>query len=56
MGAMVWYYLLMAIGLTATILFGCCVMMDYSTYKSLQRRLQEQRQKEMEEPAVSAFS
>ncbi len=54
--AMVWYYLLMAIGLTAAILFGCCVVMDYSTYQSLQRRLREQRQKEIDEPAVSAFS
>jgi hypothetical protein len=54
---MVWYYLLMAIGLSAAILFGCCVVMDYSTYRNLQRRLHEQRQrKEMEEPAVSAFS
>jgi len=32
MAAMVWHYLLMAIGLTAAILFGCCVVMDYSTY------------------------
>jgi hypothetical protein len=54
---MVWYYLLMAIGLSAAILFGCLVVMDYSTYRSLQRRLQEQRQrKKMEEPAISAFS
>ncbi len=56
MEAMVWYYLLMAIGLTAAILFGCCVIMDYSTYRSLQRRLREQRMKEIDEPAVSAFS
>jgi hypothetical protein len=43
--------------LSAAILFGCCVVMDYSTYRSLQRRLHEQRQrKKMEEPAVSAFS
>ena len=56
MVAMVWYYLLMVIGLTAAILFGCCVVMDYSTYRSLQRRLREQRQKEIDKPAVSAFS
>jgi hypothetical protein len=53
---MVWYYLLTAIGLTAAILFGCCVVMDYSTYRSLQRRLREQRLKEIDESAVSAFS
>jgi hypothetical protein len=53
---MVWYYLLTAIGLTAAILIGCCVVMDYSTYRSLQRRLREQRLKEIDEPAVSAFS
>jgi hypothetical protein len=53
---MVWYYLLMAIGLTVAILFGCCIVMDYSTYMNLQRHLQKQRQKEMEEPTVSAFS
>jgi len=56
MAAMVWHYLLMAIGLTAAILFGCCIVMDYSTYRSLQRRLREQRQKEINKPAVSAFS
>ncbi len=54
--ALVWYYLVLAIGITAAILFGCCVAMDYSTYRSLQRRLREERRRKLEEKQVSSFA
>lgn len=53
---MVWYYLVLAIGITAAILFGCCVAIDYSTYRSLQRRLREERRRKLEEKQISAFA
>jgi len=57
LGALVWFYLLMAIGLTVLILFGCCVAMDINTYRSLQKRLREERRrKENEEQTVSAIT
>jgi hypothetical protein len=57
MGAMVWYYLLMVIGLSVLILVGLCVALDLSTYRSLQRRLQEERRRrEIEEQTVSAYT
>ena len=57
LGALVWYYLLMAIGLSVLILIGAFVAMDISTYRSLQRRLQEERRRrELEEQTVSAFT
>lgn len=46
---MVWLYLILAMVLTAAILFGCCVAMDYSTYRSLQMRLREERRRKLEE-------
>jgi hypothetical protein len=62
---MVWYYLLMAIGLSAIILLGCCIAVDillgcciavdYSTYRSLQKRLREERRRKLEEK-VSAYT
>lgn len=51
---MVWYYLILALVLSAAILFGCCVVMDYSTYRDLQRRLREQRKKKPQAAAASA--
>jgi hypothetical protein len=54
--ALVWYYLVLAIGITTVILFGCCVAIDYSTYRSLQRRLREERRRKLEEKHISAFA
>jgi len=51
---LVWYYLILALVLSAAILFGCCVVMDYSTYRDLQRRLREQRKKKPQAAAASA--
>jgi hypothetical protein len=42
---LVWYYLLTAIGLTVLVLVGSFVAMDISTYRSLQRRLREERRR-----------
>jgi hypothetical protein len=54
---LVWYYLLVAIGLSVLILFGFSVAMDISTYRSLQRRLlEERRRREIEEQTVSAYT
>jgi hypothetical protein len=57
MVTVVWYYVLVALGISFIIVFGCCVAMDYSTYKSLQRRLREERRrKRLEEQQVSSFT
>lgn len=44
---MVWLYLGLVLVLSAIVWLGCCVAMDYSTYWDLQRRLQEERKKEI---------
>ena len=57
LGALFWFYLLMAIGLIVLVFFGCCVAMDINTYRSLQRRLREERRrKENEEQTVSVIT
>jgi hypothetical protein len=53
---MVWVYLLGAIGLIAAILIGVCVAMDCMTYIDLQRRLQEERNRKLEEPQITGFT
>lgn len=52
---MVWYYLVLAIALSAAILFGCCVTMDYFTYRDLQRRLREERRRRLGEKPVAGY-
>jgi hypothetical protein len=52
---MVWMYVVLAIALSAGIIFGCCVAMDYSTYRDLQRRLQEERRRRLEETTVASY-
>jgi hypothetical protein len=53
--AMVWMYVVLAIALSAGIIFGCCVAMDYSTYRDLQRRLQEERMRRLEKTTVASY-
>lgn len=53
--AMVWMYVVLAIALSAGIIFGCCVAMDYSTYRDLQRRLQEERRRRLEKTTVASY-
>ena len=53
---MVWYYLVLAIVISAAILLCSCVIMDYCTYRDLQRRLQEERMMRLEEEAESAYT
>jgi sensor domain CHASE-containing protein len=52
---LVWLYLVLAIVLSAAILLGCCVVMDYSTYRDLQRRLQEERRRRLKESPVAGY-
>ncbi len=52
---LVWLYLVLAIVLSAAILFGCCVAMDYSTYRDLQKRLQEERRRRLKESPVAGY-
>jgi hypothetical protein len=54
--ALVWYYLVLALALSAAILFGCCVAMDYSTYRDLQRRLREERRKKPQATASTTYA
>jgi hypothetical protein len=54
MGTMVWLYVALALLLSAGIIFGCFVAMDYSTYRDLQRRLQEERRRRLEEKAIAS--
>ncbi len=57
LGAMVWYYLLGAIVLSVLVIGGSFVAMDVITYRSLQRRLQEERRRrESEKQTVSAHT
>ncbi len=42
---MVWYYLAVALTLSAIIWLGSIVALDYSTYLDLQRRLRKERRK-----------
>jgi hypothetical protein len=44
---LVWYYLGLVAMLSAIIWFGCCVVLDYYTYLDLQRRLHEEKRKEL---------
>jgi hypothetical protein len=54
---LVWYYLLGAIGLILLLLVGFFVAMDINTYRSLQKRLREERRRrEIEEQTVSAYT
>jgi hypothetical protein len=53
---LVWFYLVLAVALSAAILFGCCVAMDYFTYRDLQRRLQEERKRRIKEEAVAGYT
>ena len=53
---MVWYYLVLALALSAAILLGCCVAMDYSTYRDLQRRLREERRKRPQASTSTAYA
>jgi hypothetical protein len=47
----------MAIGLSVLILVGFFVAMDINTYRSLQKRLQEERRRrEIKEQKVSAYT
>jgi hypothetical protein len=47
----------MAIGLSVLVFVGFFVAMDISTYRSLQKRLQEERRRrEIEEQTVSAYT
>jgi hypothetical protein len=53
---LVWYYLVLALALSAAILFGCCVAMDYSTYRDLQRRLREERRRRLKKRPVAGYA
>lgn len=52
---MVWLYVVLAVLLSAGIIFGCCIAIDYSTYRDLQRRLQEERRRRLEEKTIASY-
>lgn len=54
--AMVWYYLVLAFALSAAILFGSCMVIDYCTYQDLKKRLLEERRRRLEKETVAAYT